>query len=322
LLVEDPKIIAERILANVERVIIGKSETVRLALIALMGQGHLLVEDVPGVGKTVLARSLAISTGCTFRRIQFTPDLLPTDVTGVSIYNQKTGDFEFRPGPIMAQVVLADEINRATPKTQSAMLEAMQERSVTVSKTTYTLEAPFLVLATQNPLEMEGTYPLPEAQLDRFLYKLKVEFPDRDELHTILERTTSVDEPEAGAAINRERILQMRNVVRQVPVSRLVQDYAIRILQATHPNRPESPEITRKFVRYGSSPRGAQALLFGAKILALLDNRFAASCQDIRQVANAALRHRIILNFEGEAEGVTTDQVIAEVLKQMPEEAS
>jgi MoxR-like ATPase len=248
---------------------------------------------------------------------------MPADILGTNmIVEDKSGGkhFDFQRGPIFAHIVLADEINRATPKTQSALLEAMQERSVTVSKTSYTLDPPFLVLATQNPLEMEGTYPLPEAQLDRFLFKLKVSFPDRQALHTILERTTTMEEPEAKPVVSRERILEMHDVVRQVPVSRMVQDYAIRILQATHPDRPESPETTRKFVRYGASPRGAQALLLGGKILALLDGRFAASSSDIRAVAPASLRHRIILNFEGEAEGVTTDQVIEEILGRVSEE--
>jgi MoxR-like ATPase len=277
------------------------------------------------LGKTMMVRSLSQALDLTFSRIQFTPDLMPADILGTNMLVEDASGgkhFQFQRGPVFAHVVLADEVNRATPKTQSAMLEAMQEKSVTVSKQTYQLEEPFLVLATQNPLEMEGTYPLPEAQLDRFLYKLKVEFPDRDELHTILERTTSTEKPVATAVVNRQRILEMGEIVRQVPVSRTVQDYAVRILQATHPNWPQSPEITRKFVRYGSSPRGAQALLLGAKILALMDHRFAASCEDIRTVAPAALRHRIILNFEGEAEGVSTDQVITDILQGLPEEAS
>jgi len=201
------------------------------------------------------------------------------------------------------------------------LLEAMQEKSVTVSKTSYHLEPPFLVLATQNPLEMEGTYPLPEAQLDRFLLKLKVEFPGREEMHTILERTTSRQDPQAQPVVGRDRVLQMRDVVRQVPVAHKVQDFAIRILQATHPDRPDAPEMSRKFVRYGASPRGAQAMLLGAKILALLDGRFSASCDDIRKLVHPALRHRVILNFEGEAEGITTDIVLTEILERVPQEA-
>jgi MoxR-like ATPase len=313
-----------RLKAEIGKVIVGQEPIVDGALSCLLAGGHGLLEGVPGLGKTMLVRALAQAMDLRFSRIQFTPDLMPADILGTNVIqeSQSGKHFEFQRGPIFAHIVLADEINRATPKTQSALLEAMQEKSVTVSKTTYQLELPFLVLATQNPLEMEGTYPLPEAQLDRFLYKLKVPFPDRESLHTIMERTTSVEEPEARPVVGRERILEMREVVRQVPVSRMVQDYAIRILQATHPDRPESPELTRKFVRYGSSPRGAQALLLGAKILALLDGRFAASCQDVRRVAGSALRHRIILNFEGEAEGVATDQIVEEILARLPEEGA
>jgi MoxR-like ATPase len=307
---------------EIAKVIVGNEAIVEGVLACLLAGGHGLLEGVPGLGKTMLVRTLAQALDLNFSRIQFTPDLMPADILGTNVLVEGEGGgkhFEFQRGPVFAHVVLADEINRATPKTQSAMLEAMQEQSVTVSKTTYQLERPFMVLATQNPLEMEGTYPLPEAQLDRFLFKLKVEFPDRDEMHTILERTTSTDNPEATSVLSRERILQMGEVLRQVPVARSVQDYAIRILQATHPDRPDSPETTRKFVRYGSSPRGAQALLLGAKNLALLDGRFAASSADIGRMAAPALRHRIILNFEGEAEGISTDEVVAEILKTVPE---
>jgi len=312
----------DQLKAEIAKVIVGNVPIVEGVLACLLAGGHGLLEGVPGLGKTMLVRTLAQTLDLNFSRIQFTPDLMPADILGTNVLVEDAGGgkhFEFQRGPVFAHVVLADEINRATPKTQSAMLEAMQERSVTVSKTTYKLEQPFLVLATQNPLEMEGTYPLPEAQLDRFLFKLKVTFPDRDELHTILERTTSTDNPAATSVVSRDRILQMGDVVRQVPVARSVQDYAIRILQSTHPDRGESPETTRKFVRYGASPRGAQALLLGAKLLALLDGRFAASCADIRRMAPPALRHRIILNFEGEAEGVSTDKVIAEILERLPE---
>ncbi len=308
---------------EIGKVIVGQDAIVDGALSCLLAGGHGLLEGVPGLGKTMLVRTLAQAMDLRFSRIQFTPDLMPADILGTNMIVEDQGGgkhFDFQRGPIFAHIVLADEINRATPKTQSALLEAMQEKSVTVSKTSYRLDLPFLVLATQNPLEMEGTYPLPEAQLDRFLFKLKVSFPDRQALHTILERTTTVEEPEAKPVVSRDRILEMRDVVRQVPVSHAVQDYAIRILQATHPDRPESPEITRKFVRYGSSPRGAQALLLGGKILALLDGRFAASSGDIRQVASASLRHRIILNFEGEAEGINTDQVIEDILDRVSEE--
>jgi MoxR-like ATPase len=310
--------------AEIGKVIVGQDEIVDGALACLLAGGHGLLEGVPGLGKTMLVRTLAQAMDLRFSRIQFTPDLMPADILGTNVIvddAQGHKRFEFQRGPVFAHIVLADEINRATPKTQSAMLEAMQEKSVTVSKTTYKLELPFLVLATQNPLEMEGTYPLPEAQLDRFLYKLKVGFPERDALHTILERTTAQSEPEARPVVSRDRLLEMRDVVRQVPVSHAVQDYAIRILQASHPDRPEAPETTRKYVRYGASPRGAQAILLGGKILALLDGRFAASSADVKRTTAAALRHRIILNFEGEAEGVSTDKVIDEILKHVPEEA-
>jgi len=311
--------------SEIGKVIVGQEEIVDGAVSCLLAGGHGLLEGVPGLGKTMLVRTLAQAMDLHFSRIQFTPDLMPADILGTNvIVEDATGGkhFDFQRGPVFAHILLADEINRATPKTQSALLEAMQEQSVTVSKTSYKLEPPFLVLATQNPLEMEGTYPLPEAQLDRFLFKLKVTFPDRAALHTILERTTTQNQPEARPVVNRQRILQMREVVRQVPASRMVQDYAVRILEATHPDRQTSPETTRKYVRYGASPRGAQGMLLGAKILALLDGRFAASCKDVRAVALAALRHRVILNFEGEAEGVTTDRVIEEILKTLPEEAA
>ncbi|MCC6749806.1 MAG: MoxR family ATPase [Deltaproteobacteria bacterium] len=323
-LVADFRADVRRLKLEVGRVIVGNDAIIDGVLACLLTGGHGLLEGVPGLGKTMLVRTVAQSVDLSFSRIQFTPDLMPADILGTNmIVEDSSGHrkFEFQRGPVFANVVLADEINRATPKTQSAMLEAMQEQRVTIARNTYALEKPFMVLATQNPLEMEGTYPLPEAQLDRFLYKLKVEFPDRDELHAILDRTTSTEEPHAQPALSRNRILEMRDTIRQVPVARLVQDYAIRLLQATHPNRAEAPEAVRKFVRYGSSPRGAQALLLGAKMRALLDGRFSASTDDIRAVAHAALRHRLILNFEGEAEGLSTDSVIDDVLKKLPEEA-
>ncbi|MCA9674037.1 MAG: AAA family ATPase, partial [Myxococcales bacterium] len=290
-------------------------------LIALICRGHVLIEDVPGVGKTMLAKAVSRSIGASFKRIQFTPDLLPSDVTGVSVFNPQRGAFEFRPGPIFSQMVLADEINRATPKTQSALLEAMSEGSVTVAKQTWKLEKPFFVLATQNPLEMEGTYPLPEAQLDRFFFKLIVEFPDHDDLHTILDRTTSDEVPQPTAVIDKARIVQMRELVRKVPLARAIQDYAVRVLQATHPENKEATPTSKKYLRYGASPRGLQAIILAAKIRALLENRFAVSIDDVRSVAAPALRHRLILNFEGEAEGVKADAIIAEILKSTKEAA-
>jgi MoxR-like ATPase len=284
----------------------------------VLGGGHGLLEGVPGLGKTMLVRTLAECVHASFSRIQFTPDLMPADILGTNVIQEDPSGgkrFEFQRGPIFANILLADEINRATPKTQSALLEAMQEGSVTVAKNTYRLEQPFFVLATQNPLEMEGTYPLPEAQLDRFFFKLRVGFPDRNALHTILDRTTSEETPKPRAVLEKERVQEMKHLVRQVPLARQVQDYAVRVLQATHPDTAEATPMVKKFVRYGGSPRGVQAMILGAKIRALLEGRYAVAIDDIRHVAAPALRHRIILNFEGEAEGVDPDQIIADIVK-------
>jgi MoxR-like ATPase len=288
----------------------------------LLASGHALIEGVPGLGKTVLVRSLAAAVDLRFSRIQFTPDLMPADILGTTLIREQNDGrhtFEFEPGPIFANVVLADEINRTTPKTQSALLEAMQEGSVTVAKTTHTLPDPFLVLATQNPLEMEGTYPLPEAQLDRFLLKLHARFPDHGELHEILERTTGDSRPQVGAVLSLADVLEMRRVVRAVAVARHVQDYAVRLLEATHRERPGASALVKRYVRFGASPRGAQACLVAAKTRALLAGRLHVAIDDIRQVAKPALRHRLILNFEGEAEGVSADQVLDELLQTLPE---
>jgi len=311
----------DRVRNEVGKMIVGQNEIVDGVLTCLLASGHALLEGVPGLGKTMLVRCLADALALRFSRIQFTPDLMPADILGTTVIAEEGGArmFEFRPGPIFAHIVLADEINRATPKTQSALLEAMQEHSVTVAKTTHTLEEPYFVLATQNPLEMEGTYPLPEAQLDRFLLKLHVGFPSHDELHEILDRTTGSGVPEVKPVMDRETILEMRKVVRDVAVARHVQDYAIRILEGTHPDRDGSPEKVRRFVRYGASPRGAQACLIGAKVRALFDGRFSASADDVRAVMKPALRHRVILNFEGEAEGIRTDEVLDEIINSVPE---
>ncbi|MCA9536754.1 MAG: MoxR family ATPase [Myxococcales bacterium] len=314
----------QRVKAEIAKMIVGQDDIVDGVLTCLLAGGQALLEGVPGLGKTMLVRTLAESMRLEFSRIQFTPDLMPADILGTTVLSEdKHGGtkLEFRKGPIFANIVLADEVNRATPKTQSALLEVMQEHSVTIGGTTYKMDEPYFVLATQNPLEMEGTYPLPEAQLDRFLFKLQVEFPSRDELHAILDRTTGADTPEVKPVLDRETILKMRKVVRDVAVARHVQDYAIRVLEATHPGRPGSPDSVNRFVRFGGSPRGVQATLLAAKIRALFDGRFSASIDDVRWATKPALRHRMILNFEGEAEGVRTDQVLEDILKAVPETA-
>jgi MoxR-like ATPase len=308
-----------RLRDEVGKVIVGHTPIVEGVVMALLAGGHALLEGVPGLGKTMLVRTLADAVHLTFSRVQFTPDLMPADILGTNVIVEDGGGkrFQFQRGPIFANVVLADEVNRATPKTQSALLEAMQEKSVTVSKTTYKLDEPFFVLATQNPLEMEGTYPLPEAQLDRFFVKLKVEYPSREAMHTILERTTGRQEVRAEKVLSAERLLELRELVRDVPVARPVQDFAVRVVEGTHPSDGAGvPPLTKKYVRYGASPRGAQAVLLAAKIKALLDGRFAVSTDDIRYVARPALRHRLILNFEGEAEGIDPDTIIDSILSE------
>ena len=314
-----PEAFAERAAAierEIGKVIVGQRELVRQTLTGLLANSHVLLEGVPGLGKTMLVRTIADVIDCTFNRVQFTPDLMPADITGTNILVEEGGQrvFKFQSGPIFANLVLADEINRATPKTQSALLEAMSEGSVTVAKQTYQLEKPFFVLATQNPLEMEGTYPLPEAQLDRFFFKLVVTYPDKQSLHTILDRTTAEDVPHPKAVIEKSRILAMRELVRRVPLARQIQDYAVRVVLATHPENAEATPKSKQFMRYGASPRGLQAIILASKIRALLEGRFNVAFEDIRAVSLPALRHRLILSFEADAEGVTTDRVIADVL--------
>ena len=307
---------------EIGKAIVGHREVVDGVITCLLAGGHALLEGVPGLGKTMLVRTLSETLHLSFSRIQFTPDLMPADILGTTVIDDTQGGgkvFEFRKGPVFANIVLADEINRATPKTQSALLEAMQEHHVSIGRRTHVLEEPFVVLATQNPLEMEGTYPLPEAQLDRFFFKLHVPFPNRAELHEILDRTTGAAQEKRTAVLDQAAILVMQKLVRRVPVARHVQDYAIRVVLATHGDGPDAPDLAKRFVRFGASPRGAQAVLLAAKIRALFEGRFAASTDDVRAVALPALRHRVLLNFEGEAEGMKTDQVITRILESLPE---
>jgi MoxR-like ATPase len=313
---------ASRIETEVGAFIVGQHQLVRQTLISLIAGSHALLEGVPGLGKTMLVRTMAEALDLGFSRIQFTPDLMPADIIGTNIIVEEGGErrFRFQQGPIFSNLVLADEINRATPKTQSALLEAMQEHRVTVAKQQYTLSEPFFVLATQNPLEMEGTYPLPEAQLDRFFFKIDVPFPSEADLVRIMERTTGVDSPVVGKAATGADVLAMQRLARDVPIASHVMAYAIRILRGTHPETDGVPEIVSTFVRYGASPRGAQAMVLGAKISALLDGRFNVSYADVQAVAAPALRHRIILNFEGEAEGISTDSVVRAIIAETPTE--
>ncbi len=311
-----------RIADEMGKFIVGQDEVIEGVLVAFFAGGHVLLEGVPGLGKTMLVRTLGEAVNLQFQRIQFTPDLMPADIVGTSIIQQDDAGrktFQFRPGPVFTNLLLADEINRATPKTQSALLEAMQEQHVTVGGQRYPLPLPFLVLATQNPLEMEGTYPLPEAQLDRFFFKVKVLFPSASELHTILDRTTGGAAPRIEKVLaSADEVLAFRDVVRQVPLVREVQEYAVWLVLSTHPDEAPAGSFTKKYVRYGASPRGAQALILAAKIHAVLDGRYHVAKADIARAALPALRHRVLVNFEAEAGGVTSDEILAELLQQQP----
>jgi MoxR-like ATPase len=305
---------------EIGKVIVGQQDVVDGVLICLLAGGHVLLEGVPGLGKTTLLRTLSRVLHLNYSRIQFTPDLMPADIIGSMIIetDERGGKtLRFQQGPIFAHLVLADEINRATPKTQSALLEAMQERTVTSGTTTHHLEAPFLVMATQNPIEMEGTYPLPEAQLDRFLMKVLVDYPSREELALIVERTIQKEEVELTTQADRESILELRRVCREVLVAPHVQEFAIDLVMATQPNSPHAHAQARKFIRYGSSPRGAQALVECGRVQALMQGRFHLAVEDIRKVAPSVLRHRIILNFDAHAEGQTVDTILGEILNSM-----
>ena len=305
-----------RVRAEIGKIIVGQQDVVDGVLICLLAGGHVLLEGVPGLGKTTLLRTLSKVMHLKYSRIQFTPDLMPADIVGSMIIDSEAGAkaLRFSPGPIFAHLVLADEINRATPKTQSALLEAMQEHTVTSGTQTMELEPPFLVMATQNPIEMEGTYPLPEAQLDRFLMKILVRFPTRGELGTIVDRTIQKDEIEIGPVLTREEILGLREVCHHVLVAPHVQDHAISLVMATQPGQPEAHDLSNKFIRYGSSPRGAQALVECGQVLALMKGRLHLSIEDINAVAPAVLRHRIILNFDAHAEGQTAETILAKVI--------
>ena len=306
-----------KIRTEVEKSIVGQEDIVEGVLIGLAANGHVLLEGMPGLGKTLLVRSLSKALSLEFSRIQFTPDMMPADVTGTNVLGQGEGGsrmFDFRRGPLFANIVLADEINRATPKTQSALLEAMQERSVTVGGKRHQLDEPFLVMATQNPIEQEGTYPLPEAQLDRFFFKVIVPFPTKAHLAEIVNRTTGAEYPEPEAVADSATVLRMRGVVREVPVAENVLDYALSLVVATHPDGEGSSPIAERYVRYGSSPRGAQSLITAGKVMALLNGRFNVSKDDLRKAAKPVLRHRIGLNFEAEADGMTPDKVLDAVI--------
>ena len=314
----------QKLKSEIAKVIVGQQEILDDMLISLIAGGHVLLEGVPGLGKTLTVRTLAEALHLDFHRIQFTPDLMPADLIGTQVIAEADDGrkvFEFQKGPIFANVLLADEINRATPKTQSALLEAMQEHSVTVAGVTHKLSEPFFVMATQNPLEMEGTYPLPEAQLDRFFCKLLVKYPTVSDLESILDRTTESLKPRAEAVMTGDRILEMSALARLIPVAPDVRRYGIAIVVATHPDHELAAAPTKKYVRFGASPRGLQSLILGAKIRAILDNRYHVAREDLRIMATPVLRHRMILNFEGQAEGIRADDVIDKIISNIPEDA-
>ncbi len=311
---------AGAIVNEVRRVIVGHDEVIEQVLISLLAGGHSLLEGVPGLGKTLLVRTLAATMSLDFGRIQFTPDLMPVDITGTNILEaDETGkrQFVFSPGPVFANILLADEINRATPKTQSALLEAMAESAVSIARDRHELSPPFFVLATQNPIELEGTYPLPEAQLDRFMFKIALSTPARDELVEILDRTTGDQAATPAAVVSAERIIEMQHIVRQVEAASIVTDGIARLVLATHADNEHAPPLAKRAVRFGASPRGGQAILLGAKARALLAGRAAVAWEDVQAIASAALRHRLVLSFEGLADGITPDAIITEALNEI-----
>ena len=309
---------------EIARVIVGQELVVRGVTIALVAGGHVLLEGLPGLGKTLLVRTIARALQLQYSRIQFTPDLMPADILGTNLLLEVAHGgrgFQFQPGPIFANLVLADEINRATPKTQSALLEAMQEQAVTVGTVGHPLPRPFFVLATQNPIELEGTYPLPEAELDRFFFKLQVSFPSRAELAAIVDRTTGPRSEPPAAVADGDAVIELQALAREIPIASHVADYAVRLVLASHPELPEAAEPARRNVRFGASPRAAQAMIIASKIHAVLAGRVNVAFDDVRRVALPALRHRLILNYEAEAKGVTTDRVVGELLASVPEQS-
>jgi MoxR-like ATPase len=321
--VEAARDAVRRVREEISKAVVGHREAVEGVLVCLVCGGHALLEGVPGLGKTTLIRSLGQTLALKATRIQFTPDLMPADIIGTNVLIQDEEEHRvvrFQPGPVFTNILLADEINRATPKTQSALLEAMQERTVTVAGKTYTLQSPFIVLATQNPIEMEGTYPLPEAQLDRFFFKLQLDYPDAAEIARIVDLTTGSAEARLVPVMDDAGVEELRLLVREVPLAASVRDYAVRLALATRPTSPLAPERVRRYVRYGASPRGPQSMVLAAKARALFDGRLAVDFEDVRAVARPALRHRILLGFEGEAEGVSTESLIDEVLAAVPAE--
>lgn len=312
----------EAVQREIGRVIVGHEEIVHGVLTSLMIGGHCLLEGAPGLGKTLLVRSLANALNLDFNRIQFTPDLMPADILGTNMVVESPEgrrQFEFQKGPIFTQICLADEINRATPKTQSAMLETMQEGTVTVGGVRYELKKPFFVMATQNPIEQEGTYPLPEAQLDRFLFKLTVDYSNRDELATIIDRTTRGIVVESHRVMDGDEIIRWQGVIREVQLSPHVRDYIVRLVLATHPEGPQSVAIANKYIRWGSSPRGAQTIALASKVRAMLDGRFNVAVEDVRRTYLPAIRHRIILNFDALAEGISPDHILLDILNEVPQ---
>ena len=312
----------EAVRGEVAKAIVGQTEVVEGVLVALAANEHVLLEGLPGLGKTLLVRSLAQALNLGFNRVQFTPDLMPADITGTNVLAGDSGErrFEFRQGPIFTNLLLADEINRATPKTQSAMLEAMQERATTVGGKRHAIPQPFLVMATQNPIEQEGTYPLPEAQLDRFFFKLLVPFPSRDDLARIVTSTTGHETASLSNVADAETVLKMREIVRLVPIADAVLQFGISLVTASHPESSDAPEDVRRYVRYGSSPRGAQAIAVAGRVYALLDGRFNVSKEDLMRAALPVLRHRMLLNFEAEADGVTSDQLVQRIIEHVRSE--